>query len=155
LVAGTYRARQGLTGDQALVHLAAAIANASISGKALSRARQQMHAGFEPLRRQAARGAVARDHRRGASAQVQKIGGGAQRTCAHAKVEIAADEQEKQQGNGSIEIDLVAAVQRLQEAHAGRERDPERNRHVHVEPARCERTYGRGKEWPTGIGYRR
>ena len=77
------------------------------------------------------------------------------RASAGAAVEIAADQQEKEQRDGGIEIGMLLAHPRLVQADDAGQRDADRNRHVHVGPPGLERREGRAEERPAGIGHRR
>ena len=74
------------------------------------------------------------------------------RLAACPAVEIAADQQEEQQGDAGVEVDILAAAHSLIEADAGGQDDGQGDRHVHVEAAVAKRLQGRGEERLAGVG---
>ena len=70
---------------------------------------------------------------------------------ARAHFEIAADAQEEHEHADRLEPDVAAAAQRLDDASGVDERDGQRHRHVHAEPARRERALRAGEERRRGI----
>ena len=76
--------------------------------------------------------AVGFEHRHRARAEREQALRGGARVSAGAPVEIAADQQEEQQHDSRIEVDVRTAARGLEQAHAARQQNADRDRHVHV-----------------------
>ena len=89
------------------------------------------------------------------AAQCQQLFRRRPRLTARSMIQHPADQQEEQQGDGRVEIGVLAAVDRFRKAHAGDQHNPQADRHVHVGAALPQRRQRRGEERPPGIGDRR
>ena len=147
-----HRLRHRLAGDRARVHLAPAVAHHPVDGDALAAGDQDLLARLQLLGAGAAGRAVGADEGHRARSQRQQAFGGGAGGTAGPTVQIAADQQEEEEGDGAVEIDVGAAAHGLEQAHRRGDQHRQRDRHVHVGMAGPERAQGGAEEGPAGIG---
>ena len=99
--------------------------------------------------------AVRLDDGAAAGGETREPGDGAAGALTHQRVEVAADEQEEQQGYRRVEEDVLAAADALEQAEAQRQQHRERDRHIHVEPPSAQAGNSRDEEWMAGIRHHR
>ena len=139
-------ARPCFTADQALVDFALAGNDFAVARNALARRDCDDHAGLELRRGNDLGRLVALEERGVFRSEAKEVFSRAPRLRAHALVERPADQQEKQKRHSGVEVDLIRIPHRLEEAHARRQQDAERDRHVHVETPRLQRRDRRSEE---------
>ncbi len=151
-VARCYALRDGLAGDQAGVDLARAGEDGTVDADPFAGRHQHLLPGLEVRRAHAPRGAVGQDEGDGGGVQRQQALGGRAGAAAGALVEIAADQEEEEEGDGAVEIGVLAAVDGLPQAHARGQDHRQRDRHVHVGVPGAEGAQGRAEEGLGGVG---
>ncbi len=150
-----HRRRIGLAGDQALVDLARPGAHHPVRRDAVTGGNEHPVARGKGVRRHRTMGTVGLDQGGNAGLEADQILRFASGADPQPFIEKAADEQEEQQRHRGVEIDLIAADDGLIEAHARRQENGERDRHVHVEPAATQRPGSRLIEGLPGIDHGR
>ena len=154
-VAGRHRLRRALAGHQRHVDIGPSLQDAPVHRHPVSGRDPQPHAGLDLIEQQEPRLSVGADHRRPAGRHPRQPADGHARAFAHHMVERAADQEEKQQRHRSVEIGVLAVIDRLVEAQPVGQRHTERDRHVHVHAPVLERAPGRSVKNAAGEKQRR
>ena len=146
------RYRLGFTRDQACIEIARAAPDNSVDRDALTRRDGDDVACTQVLDGDLAASAIGIHQRGAVGLQGKEIGGRLLRAAPHDRVEVTADQQEEQKRGRAVEIDLLGTADRLEQAHRRRQKDGERDRHIHVESARPQSRERRAVEGPPREG---
>ncbi len=144
--------RRRFAGHQALVDLRAPVLDLAVDGDALARAREHDVAGTNRRDRRLARFAVVEQLDGAIGPDGRKVDREVARAPPHALIEIAPGEQEHQQHQRAVVIGDALVGERLDDRHAKRQHDAERDRHVHVDRAGAERFRRALEERQAGVG---
>ena len=140
------RLRQGFSSQHREIEIRNALLDHAVHRRAFTRRQQQAITGNDVTRGDRFGVSVSVEARCGRCLQREQLPRRRARPLAQTMIKIAPDQQEKEQHRDAVEIGVLPLLQRLGDARAKRQKDGQRNRHVHIGAPRTQRTIRRLEE---------